>query len=310
MNIDVDYIDTSGSQSVKSIYMSRLAFAKHMAIAGQRFAPKPKKLLRTIAMFLHYSYYIRRNTFYKNSFSQPPLLLSDPTEKSQFSNLAGKSIADFLSKRIHKSMFTINYEAAMKFYGFKVKGSRPDLIAFTDKAQFAIEAKGYSVDRVGTMLDYKRQAASGPILVNFSVASVSYNLYNKVECNYHDPYNQDIAYDDELVRSLTKKYYSGLSEFITSDSFLVEERIINGAKFYAVSLFPRLRSNLFSDECLFCYKVLKYLDLKLLLPTNIMELAENGINRQDASFSFESREENVYIDNDRVGLMVSNNFLF
>jgi hypothetical protein len=34
-------------------------------------------------------------------------------KKDNSPNLAGKAIADFLSKRIDQSIFTVNYEAAM-----------------------------------------------------------------------------------------------------------------------------------------------------------------------------------------------------
>jgi hypothetical protein len=75
--------------------------------------------------------------------------LSDPTEKGQFSNLVGKAIADFLSKRIDHSLFTVNYEAAMRLKDISLSISgkqirRPDLPAFVPNATFAIEAKGFS----------------------------------------------------------------------------------------------------------------------------------------------------------------------
>ncbi len=96
MNISVEYIDTAGTISNRTYTLTRLAFAKHLAIAGQGYAPRPQKLLRTLGMFLHYSYYIQKQDFLNNRFSRPPRILSDPTEQGQFSNLAGKAIADFL----------------------------------------------------------------------------------------------------------------------------------------------------------------------------------------------------------------------
>src|SRR6218665_379899 len=117
MNIAVEYIDQSGTTHNQTYRLTRLAFAKHLAVAGQGYAPKPQKLIRTLAMFFHYSYYIQRQAFYTDRFSEPPIQLSDPTEKGQFSNLAGKAIADFLSKRIGNSIHTFNYEAAMRMRG-------------------------------------------------------------------------------------------------------------------------------------------------------------------------------------------------
>src|SRR5918911_3787125 len=87
MNISVEHIDTAGTTHNRTFQMSRLAFVKHMAIAGQGYAPKLQKLLRSIGMFFHYSYYIQRQAFNNDRFSEPPVPLSDPTEKGQFSNL-------------------------------------------------------------------------------------------------------------------------------------------------------------------------------------------------------------------------------
>lgn len=128
MNIDVEYVDQAGTIHNQTHRLTRLAFAKHLAIAGQGYAPKPQKLIRTVAMFLHYSSYMHRQGFRDDRFSEPPIQLSDPTEKGQFSNLAGKAIADFLSKRIDNSIYTVNYEAAMRMRKmplFRVR--RPDL---------------------------------------------------------------------------------------------------------------------------------------------------------------------------------------
>jgi hypothetical protein len=103
MNIAVEYIDTAGATSKLNYRLTRLAFIKHLAIAGQGYAPRPQKLMRTLGMLLHYSYYLHRTAFYNNRFSEPPISISDPTEKGQFSDVAGKAIADFLSKRINQS---------------------------------------------------------------------------------------------------------------------------------------------------------------------------------------------------------------
>jgi hypothetical protein len=131
MNISVEYIDSTGAVFYPTYYMSRLALAKHLAIAGQGYAPRPQKLMRTLGMFFHYSYYTQKASFNNNRFSEPPTELSDPTEKGQFSNLTGKAIADFLSKRIDNSLYTVNYEAVMRLSGHLLKGQRPDLIAYS-----------------------------------------------------------------------------------------------------------------------------------------------------------------------------------
>jgi hypothetical protein len=305
MNITVDYIDSKGTHSIKAYEMSRLAFAKHLGMAGQRYAPAAEKVLRSISMFFHYSYYLRKDDFYKNRFSSPPIALSDPTEKGQFSNLAGKAIADFLSKQIDQSLYTVNYEAAMRLKSMPITGNRPDLIAYSNKAVFAIEAKGFA-DGPGKMAIHKKQAKTGGIPVNFEVACVSYNMYKEIKCNYHDPFNDNIPYDQELLNSLTRNYYTGLSEFLDPRYFNYNEITVNGEKFYEIRLSRRTLEKLFPLDLSFLLFLFKLpFEVNLILPANIMELADNGLNRESTPFLFKNQEQyNIYIDNDRVGLSI------
>lgn len=309
MNIQVEYKDTAGTITNQTHRLTRLAFAKHLAIAGQGYAPRPQKLIRTIAMFFHYSNYIQRQAFNNDRFSEPPIQLSDPTEKGQFSNLAGKAIADFLSKRIDQSIYTVNYEAAMRLRGLPLNVTRPDLLAFKQNAMFAIEAKGYSGGH-GNMTKHKRQSQTGGIPVNFSVACVSYNLYNNVQCKYHDPFNDNIQYDNELLRGLTRNYYKGLSEFLNQKFFEYREVNFQGETFYEVELSFRNFEKLFPDEFPFRpilhFEILDFYRPRLILPKKIRDYAEDGLTSETKPFVFETSEQeyNTYIDNDRVGLRI------
>ena len=308
MNINVEHKDSAGNISSRSYTMTRLAFAKHLAIAGQRYAPMPQKFMRTIAMFLHYHLYLQRNDFYSNKFSVPPDQLYDPTEKGQFSNLAGKAIADFLSKRIDKSLYTVNYEAAMMLRNMPLNVGRPDLIAYTTNSTFAIEAKGYSRG-CGNMTTHKMQSTTGGIPVNFTVACVSYNLYNQVKCKYHDPYNDNAPYDSQGLKELTKKYYSGLAGFLNEELFSYKEAKINEEIFYAIELNLIKLEKLFRKEFLYlpfpCFELFKFYRPQIILPSNIRELAANGLSKDTKPFDFKiSKQENIYIDNDRVGLRI------
>jgi hypothetical protein len=310
MNIQVEYKDQRGKISNLNYEMKRLAFIKHMAVAGQGYAPTPKKLFRTAGMFLHYTSYIQRQSFSSNRFSEPPIELSDPTEKAQFSNIAGKAIADFLSKRIDKSLHTVNYEAAMRVLGYPIKGKRPDLFAQTKSSMFSIEAKGRGQNDPGDMTQHKSQAQSGPINVNFSIACISYNLYDRINCNYYDPFNENIEYDNALLQALTRKYYSGLAEFLNSRIFEYRITTHQGEEFYEVGISYRKFATLFSEEFLFQHflfpDLLRYYDLKLILPLEIRQYAENGITNATVPFIYEGSESDnyIYIDNDRVGLRV------
>lgn len=309
MNITVEYKDTAGTISNQTHNLTRIAFAKHLAIAGQGYAPRPQKLIRTIAMFFHYSNYIQRQAFNNDRFSEPPIQLSDPTEKGQFSNLAGKAIADFLSKRIDQSIFTVNYEAAMRLSGLPLNVGRPDLLAYKQNAMFALEAKGYSGGH-GNMTTHKTQSQTGGIPVNFSVACVSYNLYNNVQCKYHDPFNDNIQYDNELLRGLTRNYYKGLAEFLNQKFFEYREFNLQGETFYEVKLSYRNFEKLFPDEFPFRpilhFEILDFYRPRLILPKKIRDYAEDGLTNETKPFVFETSEQdyNTYIDNDRVGLRI------
>ncbi len=309
MNITVEYKDTAGTISNQTHYLSRLAFAKHLAIAGQGYAPSPKKLMRTIAMFFHYSNYIQRQAFNKNRFSEPPIQLSDPTEKGQFSNLAGKAIADFLSKRIDLSIFTVNYEAAMRLRDMPLNVGRPDLLAYKHNAMFALEAKGYSGGH-GNMTTHKTQSQTGGIPVNYSVACVSYNLYNNIKCKYHDPLIDNIQYDNELLRGLTRKYYKGLSEFLNHKFFEYREFKFQDETFYEVELSYRNFEKIFRDEFTvrpICQiENLDFYRPSLILPKKIKDYAVDGLTTETKPFVIETinQDYNTYIDNDRVGLRI------
>ncbi|MEC5174172.1 hypothetical protein [Chryseobacterium nepalense] len=313
MNISVEYKDTSGTISNQNYNLTQIAFAKHFAIAGQGYAPRARKLVRTISMFFHYNQYLQRHAFNNDRFSEPPAKLSDPTEKGQFSNLAGRAIADFLSKRIDHSIFTVNYEAAMRIHNppipLTVNGKsvkRPDLLAYSRNSRFAIEAKGFS-GGCGNMNSHKSQSQTGGILVNYTVASVAYNLYGQVKCKYHDPYNENIPFDNELLKKLTKSYYSGLLEFLDEKFFDYNEMEMQDEKFYEIEISYKQFQKFFPNEFPFSY--FRYWDIRhlptLILPRNIRELAETGISNENKPFMFETLENNnIYIDNDRVGLKI------
>lgn len=310
MNISVHHVDTRGTTHNRTFRMTRLAFAKHLAIAGQGYAPKPQKILRTIGMFCHYSYYMQRQAFNNDRFSEPLPGLSDPTEKGQFSTVAGKAIADFLSKRIDKSLYTVNYEAAMRLLGHRLTGQRPDLIAYAQNAVFALEAKGRHQRGPGNMTAHKNQAVSGPINVNFSVACVSYNLFQRVTCNYHDPFNENVPYDNVSLAALSRNYYKGLSEFLDEKLFEYREMEIQGERFYEIELSDRNWTKIFPDEFpfgpLWHAEIFEFFRPRLILPFNIREFAEAGITNNTTPFIFDSNDQDrsMYIDNDRVGLRI------
>lgn len=310
MNILVNRIDTAGTSSNLTISMSRLALIKHMAFAGQGYAPIPQKLFRMIGMAFHYSQYTRHEDFHNNKFSEPPIALSDPTEKAQFSNLAGKAIADFLSKKLDNAFLTVSYEAAMRIRGHKISGARPDLISYTQNAAFSIEAKGRHQYNAGNMVVHKRQARSGPIPVNFSVACVSYNLFSEVKCNYHDPFNNEVPYDNVSLQALSRNYYRNLQQYLDLENFEIREIQVQQETFYEIHLFPnqdrRIRQ---SGDLLLLWPfyLLDHFRFCLLLPKEIGTFARDGITQQNTPFILSNEAQlnsGLYIDRDRIGLKV------
>ncbi len=209
---------------------------------------------------------------------------------------------NFLAKKIDNALFTVNYEAAMNIKGIALNIARPDLLAYTNTQMFAIEAKGFSAKTVSDneMIKHKKQSATGKISVNFTVASVSYNLYEKVKCKYYDPHNDNILYDKELFTQLSKKYYSGFVDFLEFGH--QEKTKYNDEEFYEIDIsYPYLtdkyQDRFFRFHC-FCDEI------KLILPKDIKKYAKEGLNSDTKPFLYDNNE-NIYIDKDRIGLKIN-----
>ena len=238
MNISIEYIDQTGNLSNRVESINTLGLVKHIAIAGQGYLPSIKYYTKIFGIFCHYIEYLNSAALNDSRFSLPPPERRDPTEKGQFSNLVGKGLGDFLSRQLSGGKVTHGYEAAMTLAGFPISGNRPDLYCLGDSFQFALEAKGYSATTVSAneMLNHKRQAQSGPLPVNFSVASVSYNLYELVQCKYHDPFNDNIQYNAPVNRELNRLYYTGIFEYLNFEYFRIEEGQIRKKHCYFIDI--------------------------------------------------------------------------
>jgi hypothetical protein len=312
MDIHVQQRERSGNICNEKFSISKIAFIKHLAIAGQHFMPSLKQVKRGIGMMLYFCDYFRQKEFDANHFSLPPKDVLDPTEQGQFSNHAGLAIADYLAKRIDKSSHTTIYEVAMREKKRTIQGRRPDLIAYNEKTKssFAIEAKGLSKKSSGNMEKYKKQSRTGDIPVQFSVACVSYNLYKEVQCKYYDPVNNNTPFDDKLFKEITKKYYGGLMEFLTISSNYTSKKYF-GADFYEIAiseilvkLFDKIHQKSTKDWI----ELFGEYQPKLILPKNIETYTLNGLDENFPELiSDASHYENqrLYIDNDLVGLSIN-----
>jgi hypothetical protein len=238
MDIEVEYIDQNRNLSNRTESINGFGLIKHLAIAGQGYLPSVKYYTRTVGLFLHYIEYLKFQDISASHFSEPPPVRRDPTEKGDFSTLAGKGIADFLAKKLSGAKVTHNYESAMTIAGFKVTGKRPDLYCIGTDFQFGLEAKGYSIGSISgnEMLKHKDQAISGPLLVHFSVASVSYNMYEKVYCKYHDPFNRNVRFNEAVNQELNRVYYSGIFEYLDFNVFRIEEDLIQNRRCFFIDI--------------------------------------------------------------------------
>ena len=308
MMLSVEITDETNRKPIpkREIDFHLPAIVKHLALSGCYFMPNEHKLFRSIGMFFHYGYYLQNEELNESRFSVPPNCIYDPTEKSHFSNLIGKAIADFLSKKIDNSIFTINYESALKVMRKRIKkANRPDLLAISrNNGIFAIEAKGSDRYTDYCMNKAKSQSKKSEFTVDFCVASVACKLYKKVECKYHRsmPDNNTISNGikrDELLKGMNeayRDYHSRFHKFIGKNHLNKKDCKFQGVEFYEIDLAYGLEE-CFDRSILKAYsRFLKFYKPKLIVPKNIEKLSIED------SRQFEYNNEEIYIDSDGIGI--------
>lgn len=239
MNFKLIYKDSQGTKTTSSFRIPFLAFVKHATFAGINhtvypYYQHPHYLFR----FLSALYEFFPSFYSSNCFQLAPGLSADPTEKAYLSNKVGRAIADYLSKRIYGARFTHCYEDAMAISGHTIAGQRPDFYCDALGKQFSVEAKGYSSRSVSDNLMgiHKGQSQTGPLQVNFSVASVAYNLYHSPAVKFYDPINDNMSYDFDLNSQLRDMYYQNALALIEALSKDPEESDIPNYMSYMVNL--------------------------------------------------------------------------
>jgi len=195
--------------------LSYLAFCKHLAFSGIRLpiAANLNLASRFIGELIS-SYQYWGNA--PHSFSMPAPFANDPTEKAYVSNKIGRAFSDYLSKQLYGAHFTHCYEDVMHLNGHPINGERPDFYCDNLIQQFAVEAKGYQCKTVSDnkMQDVKLQSQQGPLMVNFSIASVAFDLYHAPNVKFYDPVVADIPYNNELNSQLRDCYFNRILELI------------------------------------------------------------------------------------------------
>ena len=304
MKIDIIHKNGLGISTTKVLKLSTLGLLKHFGLAGQNYGTTMRAIRRAIGMYFQYSDFFNQKSLSASKFSRPLPSFYDPTEIGDFSTIAGKAIADFLARRLDNATHTHTYEAAMHAKGHRLssKSRRPDLYCYGGGKQFSVESKGFSDATVSenAMAIHKSQSAQGPLKINFSVASVAYNLYDKIRVKYYDPINEDNEFDYALNLDLSRNYYRGFVQLLDSQSveniFLLS---INNKNYFLVQLFP-LNNDLSSTQILLLYPWLFRAKLYLAIHTDVKKFAIEG-NLTDLEYY---DDDLTYIDNDGIGLAI------
>jgi len=262
--------------------------------------------MRTLGHFFLFSDYLQRGAYNNNHFSVPSRHYYDSTIKSQFSNMVGKGIADFIAKQFSNVVNTQSYEAVLKENGLPIDGSRPDLFCYCKNDEtIAIECKGWSNSSVSQadMNNVKNQSrAQAQVLpVTYSIASVSYNLYNRVKVKYYDPPTERSEHNEEFIIPLLTKYYDGVFEYLNKELFDVDEVLINDDRYYKINV-----GSMISNSSYYTYSK-KYLNEYCILIDKKLEGAGDDVlkvlkeRNNDVKY-----DDTTYIDKDGLGLTIQN----
>lgn len=218
----VSYPQLLSALSVKKdvINISEKEYALNIVKAGAgMFAPS--NLIRRSQGFIdYYEDFFKVNNFSTaNSFNKLTGYAYDPTYIGQFSNMIGKAHANILFKKLSRGWFTYNYEGWAMQMGIKLTGARPDLVGLNLNNQlFTIEAKGWSSKGTDAKkLAAVHQSVSVNVGQTAGIASISKDLYNKIEVDYIDPKPSNEVLEFS-VEELKRNYYALWRSQITNRS--------------------------------------------------------------------------------------------
>jgi hypothetical protein len=244
MTITVDHIDANDARLTRHFTLKLPRFLKHFAMAGAGFSPALPLLARGLGAFLWYSHFLDPVLAGGHSFGQPPPILRDPSLKAHFSNLSGRALADFLGRELEQALATWSYEGLMTVLAYPQVGPRPDLVAVGPQSVTAIEAKGYARTSVSDadMLQFKHQAAQGPIPRHRWAASVAFGLYDSVRVRYHDPAGEGRQPTREDSLKHLERYFVEVNA--TARQLRGTTRTINGRPYVAMPLTDAARGRM------------------------------------------------------------------
>lgn len=304
MVLNVEHVDAAKNVNHTKLDITLLAFLKHFSMVARGRRTLLESIPRMVSSAILYADYIPYRSFSKApGFNDPPDERYDQHEKGTFSGLVGKAIADFLAKRIDKAIYSVSYEAVMMKSGLPIAKQRPDLLCIvSDHNRIAVEAKGYCQRTVSNneMKKHKAQSSSGPISVNRSIASVSFNIFEKMCVKYHDPKSGDKNNEEDTI-AITKEFYTDVARLFRFDEGIrvaFEDR----KEFVAIPvqslLFRSSLSARFLRSFIRCplYRVFVLLDEKVSNAARTSELPLIEYRMGD----------NYYVDSDGIGLLLLN----
>ena len=236
INIEYIYTDPNKRMFRGNLKLGNLEIAKHFILAGAGFVPRKDKLRKALAALTYFESYFPNDAEETKYFLKPQGWEYDPTQVAHFSNIVGKALADKFFKKYVEGIISFNYEAVMKSQNFRIQGKRPDLYGLSRRGEyFAIEAKGYS-QTTSKRDEIKTQAKSGPLHKDYSIASVTENIYSNISVDFYDPFSEDNLHKIENEQ-LIKNYYHGLIDSLNvKDSIKInqneDEYIIIGKTFF------------------------------------------------------------------------------
>jgi hypothetical protein len=295
MRYELNHQDSSGVIYSGSGDIPLQAFIKHLAFAGFGGFPGPWSLYQFIGVCRYLGFAFEFQQYWLNDpicFEIPQPFGDDPTERAYVSNRIGRAFSDYFAKKIYGAIFTYSYEAAMVLSKHPIIGKRPDFYCDTLSNQFAIEYKGFGRKSVSEkdMEKYKDQSATGPLKVNFSVASVSYNLYSSPKINFYDPVSENVEYNATLNLKLRRNYYQSVREIVTLLRLSAERDI--DPNYYAFEL-PVLLGHRHPIQLLLHRDILnRELDTNEWLPHYFENTSQHEI------------DDNRYIDVDGIGILI------
>ena len=292
MDFELIHKDARGVITTSFFKMYLLGFIKHATFAGMN-----SQIYHNYYHYLHHAfrYLSLFYEFYPSfipgyHFKLLKSLSRDPTETAYLSNKIGRAVADYLSKNKYGARFTHCYEDAMRIKGIPIAGQRPDFYCENLREQFSVEAKGFSSKSVSdyAMRKHKTQSGTGPLLVNFSVASVAYNLYQSPKVKFYDPIKDGVPYDADLNSKLRDEYYRSALKFIR---YISEEPKESGL----------------ADYISYRHSISGFSAIKFLVHRVIHDGKwETGEQFSSTEYLAEHyQNEDIYIDVDGIGIMWS-----